>query len=82
MRDFGRFAARLPTTIDVNLEEVDISRESLSEEGDADEEDSDGWCDVVCGLVKGRLCWEKLGDGCSKCIRRRQFDSCFHFMTR
>ena len=55
--------------IDVNLEEVDLSRDSLSEEGDADEEDSDEWCNVVCGSVKGRLCWEKLGDGRSKCIR-------------
>ena len=55
--------------IDVNLEEVDLSRDSLSEEGDADEEDSDEWCDVVYGSVKGRFCWEKLGDGRSKCIR-------------
>ena len=55
--------------IDVNLEEVDLSRDSLSEEGDADEENSDKWCNVVCGSVKGRLCWEKLGDGRSKCIR-------------
>ena len=24
---------------------------------------------MVCGSVKGRLCWEKLGNGRSKCIR-------------
>ena len=55
--------------IDGNFMETDLSRDSLSEEGDADDEDSDEWCYVVCGSARGRLCWEKLGDGRSKCIR-------------
>ena len=55
--------------IDDKFMEADLSRDYLSEEGDADDEDSDEWCYVVCGSARGRLCWGKLGDGRSKCIR-------------
>ena len=47
-----------------NFKEIDLSRDSLLEERDADDEESKEWCNVFCSLVRGRL-----RDGRSECIR-------------